>query len=102
MAPIGVFGASILLIVFIVRIVMVLLGLTPEQRTAAEAKRAAKDADRKFRDAERASRKQRQAWAEEVARQNSRGKAGFADEAEARAALSGKGGRPSNLDDRWF
>ena len=31
-------------------------------------------------------------------RSRARGHAGFADEAEARAALNGRGGRPSNLD----
>jgi hypothetical protein len=99
---VGVIGLSILLMMFIGRIIMVLFGLTPEQRTAAEAKRVAKATARKALEDARASRKQQQEWFEEVARQKSRGKAGFADEAEAVAALRGKGGRPSNLDDQWF
>src|SRR3954451_13918760 len=59
-------------------------------------------AARKARDDERASREQQQVWLKAVERQKARGDAGFASEAEARAALRGKGGRPSQLDDRWF
>jgi len=87
---------------FFWQIAMVLLGLTPEQRAAAQAKRMARDAERAARAHERAARQQQREWYETVARQKSKGKAGFADEAAARAALRGRGGRPSNLDDRWF
>jgi hypothetical protein len=59
-------------------------------------------ATRKARADERASRQQQQKWHEAVERQKARGDADFASEAEARAALRGKGGRPSKLDDRWF
>src|SRR3954454_482517 len=59
-------------------------------------------AARKARADERASREQQQKWLEAVERQKARGDADFASEAEARAALRGKGGRPSKLDDRWF
>jgi hypothetical protein len=68
----------------------------------AEAWRDQANTERTRRANERASRKQQQEWLEEVRRQNSRGQAGFANEAEARAALNGKGGRPSNLDRRKF
>jgi hypothetical protein len=51
---------------------------------------------------ERASLKQHQKWLEEVRRAKERGQAGLADEAEAVAALNGKGGRPSKLDKRKF
>jgi hypothetical protein len=85
---------------------MKLLGLTPEQRAAAQMQRMARDAERwrklEARANERASRRQQREWFEAVARQKARGQAGFADEAAARAALGGKGGRPSNLDQRWF
>jgi hypothetical protein len=87
---------------FCIVLVMNLLGLTPEQRAAAQARRMARDAERAARAHERASRRQQREWYEAVARQKSRGHAGFADEAAARAALRGRGGRPSNLDDRWF
>lgn len=87
---------------FIIVLGMNFLGLTPEQRATAQAKRMARDAERAARAHERASRRQQREWYEAVARQKSRGKAGFADEAAARAALRGRGGRPSNLDDRWF
>lgn len=60
------------------------------------------DATRKGREDERASRAQQRKWFEAVKRQKARGHAGFASEAEARAALSGKGGRPSKLDGRKF
>jgi hypothetical protein len=87
---------------FLIALVMNLLGLTPEQQAAAQAKRMARDAERAARVQDRASRRQQQEWYEAVARQKSRGHAGFADEAAARDALRGRGGRPSNLDDRWF
>jgi hypothetical protein len=51
---------------------------------------------------ERESRRQQREWFEAVARQKARGEAGFASEAQAREALSGKGGRASNLDRRRF
>ncbi len=70
---------------------MFLLRLNPRARAA-----------RKARADERASREQQQKWFAAVARQKARGEAGFASEAEAQAALRGKGGRPSKLDERWF
>ena len=72
-----------------------LLGVGSEQRARARAARKAR-AD------ERASREQQRKWFEAVERQKARGEAGFASEAEAQAALRGKGGRPSKLDDDWF
>ena len=68
----------------------------------AKAWRDQANTERTRRANERASRKQQQEWLEEVRRQNSRGQAGFANEAEARDALNGRGGRPSNLDRRKF
>jgi hypothetical protein len=72
-----------------------LLGLGSQQR-------ARKRAAAKALADEQASRAQQRKWHEEVARQHTRGRAGFASEAEARAALSGKGGRPNKLDGRKF
>jgi hypothetical protein len=79
------------LIVGVFRCGLFLLGL--DARTQAR---------RKARADERASRAQQRKWFEAVERQKARGEAGFASEAEARAALRGRGGRPSTLDDRWF
>jgi hypothetical protein len=62
----------------------------------------ARDTARQARADQRASRRRQQEWFEAVARQRARGHAGFADEAEARSALAGRGGRPSNLDRRRF
>jgi hypothetical protein len=93
---------AVLLAVFFYQLAMILLGLTPEQRALAQAKRTARMTERTARANERASRRQQREWHEAVARQRSRGHAGFADEAAARAALKGRGGRPSNLDERWF
>src|SRR4051812_36668392 len=59
-------------------------------------------AARQARAGERASRRQQKTWFEAVERQKARGDAGFASEAEAQAALRGKGGRQSKLDDRMF
>jgi|ERR1019366_2767230 hypothetical protein len=64
--------------------------------------RARKEEEAKRRAYERAVRERQREWYEIVAREKSRGTAGFASEAEARAALSGKGGRKSNLDRRRF
>jgi Tfp pilus assembly protein PilX len=93
---------AVLLVLFFWQLAMTLLGLTPEQRAAAQARRTARNTERTARAHERASRQQQRQWHEAVARQKARGHAGFADEAAARAALRGRGGRPSNLDDRWF
>jgi hypothetical protein len=70
-------------------------GLSGQQRARRRAAASA-------RAAERESRQQQREWFEAVARQKARGHAGFAGEAEAREALSGKGGRPSNFDRRKF
>ncbi len=72
-----------------------LLGLRPAQRARARAKRQALED-------ERASRKQQRQWLDAVERQQARGHAGFATEAEARAALRGRGGRPGKLDQMKF
>jgi hypothetical protein len=72
-----------------------LFGLGSDQRARKRA------AEKALAD-ERASRAQQQEWLEETRRAMSRGKAGFASEAEANAALSGRGGRPSKLDGRKF
>jgi hypothetical protein len=69
---------------------------------AEKARSDRAQAARKALEDERASRAQQRQWYEAVARQQARGHAGFASEAEARAALSGRGGRPSNLDGRKF
>jgi hypothetical protein len=96
---------AVLLLMVFWELGKVLLGLTPEQQAAAELKRLR----RQQRKAERlrqseiaAFQRQQQEWFERVKRQQARGRAGFADEAAARAALRGRGGRPSSLDDRWF
>jgi hypothetical protein len=93
---------AVLLLLCVWELGKLLLGLTPEQRAAAAMKRMARDAARQARADQRASRRRQQEWFEAVARQRARGHAGFASEAEARAALGGKGGRPSNLDRRRF
>ena len=69
---------------------------------ASAMKRMARDTARQARADQRASRRRQQEWFEAVARQRARGHAGFASEAEARSALAGRGGRPSNLDRRRF
>jgi hypothetical protein len=72
-----------------------LFGLGPQAR-------ARKAEEAKARAYERAVREQQRQWNEKVAREMARGTAGFASEADARAALDGKGGRKSNLDRRRF
>jgi hypothetical protein len=59
-------------------------------------------ARRRAFEAERKAEAQRHAWLAMVQRQHVRGTAGDASQADARAALSGRGGRPNPLDDRWF
>ena len=90
------------LVAFVVVCVLTLLGLMPEQRARRRAERLARDAQRKARDDERASREQLRQWRDEAARQMFDGTAGFADEAEAQAAMSSRGGRKSPLDGRKF
>ena len=65
-------------------------------------RRARLRAEQRAIEDEFASRQQRVEWLRAVEEQMSRGRAGFATEGEARAALSGKGGRPSKLDSRKF
>jgi hypothetical protein len=72
------------------------------RRAEKEAREALRDAERAARAAERASRDQQRQWYENVARQNVHGTSRYATEAEARAALRGKGGRPNELDKRKF
>jgi hypothetical protein len=71
------------------------------RKRRAEAQ-AAKQAERTRRADERAARAQLQQWREMVERQMSRGHAGNASAEEAAAALRGRGGRVSPLDDRWI
>jgi hypothetical protein len=68
----------------------------------SSSQRARRRAERDRVEAERASRKQQQRWYALVEQQKARGNAGFASEAEAREALRGRGGRQSNLDEKWF
>lgn len=83
------------LVIEIFRGILWLLGLRPQQRARRRAaQRASAD--------ERASREQLRQWREEAARQMFDGTAGFADEAEAQAAMSARGGRKSPLDGRKF
>jgi hypothetical protein len=94
--PLAEFIAALFELAFeIVRGILWLLGLRPAQR-------ARKRAAIKAREDERASREQLRQWREEAARQMFEGTAGFAGEAEAQAALSGRGGRKSPLDGRKF
>jgi hypothetical protein len=51
---------------------------------------------------ERTSRRRQQQWLDGVRRQKARGEAGDATQDEARAALRGRGGRQSELDERFF
>jgi hypothetical protein len=83
------------LVAEIVRGILWILGLRPQQRARRRAAAQAR-AD------ERASREQLRQWREEAARQMFDGTAGFADEAEARSAMSARGGRKSPLDGRKF
>ena len=68
-----------------------MMGLSPRQR-----------ANRRAQARERASRRQREEWVRQVREQRARGGARDATEAEAVAALRGRGGRRSPLDDRKF
>lgn len=66
---------------------------------AADRKSAAK---RQARQDQRASQAQQKKWLEQVSRQMARGQAGDASQEDARAALRGRGGKPSDMDDQWF
>lgn len=83
-------------------IVMWIFGWLPDQRARADARKAAKSASRLARRQRIEAERQRREWHEIVKKQQARGHAGFANEAEASEALSGRGGRRSNLDERWF
>jgi hypothetical protein len=102
MASAGILTIGFLVVWFFISLIMQILGLTPEQRARSQAKREARDAERRRRANERAAQRQQEQWFEEVKRQRWKGTADFASEAEARAALNSKGGRKSNLDERWF
>jgi hypothetical protein len=102
LAGAGLITISFLCIQFVIAVFMNLFGLTPEQRAASQNRRMVRDTERAARAAERESRLQHQLWREEVAQQRLKGKARFAEEAEAHAGIQGKGGRISKLDDRWF
>ena len=88
--------------VLCVVVVMNVLGLMPEQRARRQAQRQARQAARLARLRELEAERQRREWYDLVAAQKTRGDAGFAGQAEAIEVLSGRGGRRSNLDDRWF
>jgi|ERR1700733_9946632 hypothetical protein len=90
------------LIALVLWIAMWVFGLHPEQRARAEAKRAARAVARLARQQRIEAERQRREWHEIVKKQRARGDAGFANEADATEALSGRGGRRSNLDERWF
>jgi hypothetical protein len=66
------------------------------------ARRARAQAEQDARAAEREVRAQHEKWLKMVEQQMARGRAGDASQQEAQAALSGRGGRPNELDDRWF
>ena len=70
-----------------------------EQRKAREAERRAQREARKMR--ERAEQSARQLFAQ-VEREMARGRAGFATQDQARAALDGRGSDGNDLDERWF
>ena len=89
--------AALIFVVF-----MNLFGLTPEQQAKAEAKRAEREAKKLARRLRCEAERQRREWRAFVERQKADGSARFADEREALDALGGRGGRRSNLDDRWF
>jgi hypothetical protein len=86
----------------LVQIIVAIGGYFIQSAEERRARTAMEAAAQKALADERAALKQQQAWFEEVARQKARGQAGFASEAEARAALRGKGGRNSKLDGRKF
>jgi hypothetical protein len=98
----GLITIAVLCSEFVIVLIMKLLGLTPEQQALAGAKREARDAERRRRANERAARWQQAEWLREVRQQNVPGNARFSSEDEAIRALNGRGGRPSNLDNRRF
>lgn len=98
----GLLTIGFLCIQLVIVLIMKLLGLAPEQRAARRNRSMMREAERAARAADGESRLQHQRWHEEVERQRVKGRSRFTNEAEARAALQGRGGRASNLDDRWF
>jgi hypothetical protein len=86
----------------VIAVFMTLFGLTPEQQAKAEAKRTARAMAKLAREQRIEVERQRREWRAVVEGQKADGSAGFADESEAMDALGGRGGRRSNLDDRWF
>jgi hypothetical protein len=72
-----------------------LFGLSAKQR-------ARRRSEEKALADERASLVRQREWLEETKAAMSRGRSGFANEAEANAALNGRGGRTSKLDERKF
>ena len=83
---------------FVVVCAMTLLGLMPEQRARRRAGSARPAKPNARRVMTMRSREQLRQWREEAAGQMFDGTAGFADEAEAQAAMSARGGRKSP---RW-
>jgi hypothetical protein len=95
-SPLAEFIAAIFQLIFdIIRGVLWLLGLRPQQL-------ARRRADARARADERATREQLRRWREETERQMFEGTAGFANETEAQNALNAKGGWKSPLDGRKF
>ena len=83
-------------------IATMLVGLHQKSKAQKEAREAEARAQRAALEAERKAAAQLKEWREIVEQQKSRGRAGFAGEAEAAAALRGRGGRSSPLDGRKF
>jgi hypothetical protein len=76
--------------------------MSKAKKAEAEARQAEDRARRQMQKAEREAEARLKEWREIVEQQKSRGRAGFAGEAEAVAALRGRGGRASPLDGRKF
>lgn len=98
----GFFTVFVLLCFLVFDTVVLLLGLSPEQRARRQARRMAREAAIQARRNQREAQRLRQEWYELLRRQQERVNAGFANEAEAIDALRGRGGRRSTLDDRMF
>jgi hypothetical protein len=78
------------------------LGRRAASKRREAARLAMELAVKEAREQERRSQQQQRQWRDEVQRQMSRGRAGDASPQSARDALGGRGGRRSELDDRWF
>jgi hypothetical protein len=76
--------------------------MSEAKKIEAQAREAEARARREMQKAEREAEARLKEWREIVEQQKARGRAGFAGEAEAAAALRGRGGRSSPLDGRKF